>query len=60
MAKWNRYDERPKNQKFICPHCNRVCHNSMHANLRTYCDYAFCPYCGMEVEPDEVPKEDKA
>ena len=54
MAKWIRFDSRPKNQKFICPECNKICYNSMHLKGTTYCDYSFCPYCGKEVEPDKA------
>ena len=58
MAKWIRFDSRPKNQKFRCPHCGKVCHSHAHTQTNTYCDYKFCPYCGKEVEPDD--KEDNA
>ena len=58
MAKWIRYDERSKTQKFRCPHCGRVCRSHSQTSVRTYCDYLFCPYCGKEVEPDSM--EDKA
>ena len=49
---WVRYDQRPKNQKFICPHCERICYCHPvggRATDKTQCDYKFCPYCGKPV-----------
>lgn len=57
MAKWVRIENRSKAQKFRCPHCGKICHSNMHTRTRTYCDYAFCPYCGKAVEPDNVEDE---
>ena len=59
MAKWIRFDIRPKNQKFRCPHCGKICYNSVNTVGKTYCDYMFCPYCGKGVEPDDIPMEAK-
>ena len=54
MAKWIRFDDRHKSQKFRCPHCGKVCYCRANGNTsRTYCDYVFCPYCGEKVEGED-------
>jgi len=53
MAKWIRFDNRSKTQKFRCPHCGKICHCRYNGMMTvTRCDYKFCPYCGKEVEPN--------
>lgn len=54
MDKWIRVDNRPKTQKFRCPHCGKICHCRTNGNVATKCDYKYCPYCGKEVQADEV------
>lgn len=51
---WIRFDKRPKNQKFVCPHCGKVCHCRPVGGRTTdvtQCDYKFCPHCGEKVKP---------
>ena len=48
---WIRFHERPKNQKFICPHCNELCFcHAYDKDKVNICDYAYCPHCGMLVD----------
>lgn len=54
-SNWIRYDDRPKNQKFICPHCKKTsfCQAVVGetGNKVNICDYAYCPRCGKVVDP---------
>ena len=53
-SRWKRVDERPRCQKFECPHCGKICYCSILKTVGvTSCDYSYCPYCGMPVIPDK-------
>ena len=52
---WINVTGRPKNQKFRCSECGKECNciaTGCHSKDNNYCDYKFCPRCGVKMEGD--------
>lgn len=53
-GKWLDANDRPRSWQFKCSACDQIAYAPQPTRSPTWqkgCPYAFCPYCGAEMEP---------